>query len=96
MPTYPVKQPLRHGGTRHEAGATVELEADDAKRLQRRGVVGAAIEDPPSKDSAPEADITDAAAELAAEHDLDLTDVVGSGEGGRILKSDVDALIDAS
>lgn len=38
-------------------------------------------------------DATDAARELAAEHDIDLAAITGTGADGRILKSDVEALL---
>lgn len=38
-------------------------------------------------------DATDAAAELAKEHGIDLATVEGTGASGRILKSDVEALV---
>lgn len=64
------------------------------------GVLAPSDEAPPATDAphddAPDLDITDAADALAAEHDLDLSQTIGSGEGGRILKSDVQSLIDAS
>lgn len=37
---------------------------------------------------------TDSALELANEHGVDLTQVVGTGADGRVLKSDVQAAID--
>jgi pyruvate/2-oxoglutarate dehydrogenase complex dihydrolipoamide acyltransferase (E2) component len=39
-------------------------------------------------------EVTDAAAKLAAANDLDLSEIKGSGKDGKILKSDVEALID--
>ena len=45
--------------------------------------------------AADEIDITDAARVLAEEHGLDLAALEGSGQGGRILKSDVDKAIKA-
>jgi len=36
---------------------------------------------------------TDAAVKLAAEHDIDLADVVGTGADGRITKGDVEAYV---
>lgn len=41
-----------------------------------------------------EIDATDAARELAAEHDIDLATVEGTGEDGRVLVSDVRALVE--
>ena len=42
-----------------------------------------------------EANITDAARVLAGEHGIDLATIEGSGQGGRILKGDVDKAIKA-
>jgi 2-oxoglutarate dehydrogenase E2 component (dihydrolipoamide succinyltransferase) len=39
------------------------------------------------------ADATDSAAELAAEHGIDLTTIKGTGAGGRIVLRDVKAVI---
>lgn len=50
-----------------------------ADALEARGVV--------------EVDATDAAKELAIQHGLNIADVQGSGTDGRILKSDVEALV---
>lgn len=36
-------------------------------------------------------DATDAAEELADEHGIDLSEIEGSGKGGRILKGDIEA-----
>lgn len=41
-----------------------------------------------------EIDATDAASELAQEHGIDLADVEGTGADGRILKSDIEALVE--
>ncbi len=38
-------------------------------------------------------DATDGAASLAAEHNIDLADVVGTGADGRVTKSDVEAYL---
>jgi pyruvate dehydrogenase E2 component (dihydrolipoamide acetyltransferase) len=40
-----------------------------------------------------EIDATDSAKALAAQHDIDLVNVTGTGAGGRITKSDVEALL---
>jgi pyruvate/2-oxoglutarate dehydrogenase complex dihydrolipoamide acyltransferase (E2) component len=40
-------------------------------------------------------DVTDAAARLAAEHSIDLSEVAGTGKDGRIIDADVQAVIDA-
>lgn len=49
--------------------------------------------------AAPEATVdplaSDAIIEFAAEHNVDLTKVVGTGKDGRIRKSDVESAIDA-
>lgn len=42
-----------------------------------------------SSDSADEIDATDRAKEIAAEEDVDLTEIEGSGEDGRITADDV-------
>jgi large subunit ribosomal protein L21 len=52
----------------------------------------------PAETAAPAADeinITDAARELAEAHGIDLATIAGSGQGGRILKGDVDKAIKA-
>jgi len=49
---------------------------------------------PPEPEPDPEPDATDAARALAAEHDLDLHSIAGSGADGRVLVRDVRALID--
>lgn len=41
-----------------------------------------------------EPDATDSARELAKQHNIDLADVRGSGEGGRIIKSDVEKVVE--
>ncbi|MES2179864.1 MAG: E3 binding domain-containing protein [Gemmatimonadota bacterium] len=41
-------------------------------------------------------DATDAAKALAAEHGIDLRDVTGTGNDGRITKDDVQAIVDAA
>lgn len=60
---------------------------DEAARLEAGGYLILLSDDPPAV--APEPDATPAAAELAADHGLDLATVEGSGSGGRILKGDV-------
>lgn len=44
---------------------------------------------------AKEIDATDGALEVAAENDVDLSKVKGTGDGGRIVKSDVEAFLEA-
>lgn len=51
-----------------------------------------AAAEPAAPASAPDA--TEAAAELAAAHGIDLATVRGTGAGGKIIKSDVEALLD--
>lgn len=41
-------------------------------------------------------DATDAARELAAEHEIDLETVTGTGADGRITKDDVQAVVDSA
>jgi pyruvate dehydrogenase E2 component (dihydrolipoamide acetyltransferase) len=41
-----------------------------------------------------EVDATDSARELAEEHGIDLNGIDGSGEDGRVLKSDVEAALE--
>jgi len=50
-------------------------------------------EQPVAEAAAVELDITPAAAELAAEHGIDLATIEGTGKDGRILKSDIDRAI---
>jgi len=72
-----------------DVGSAVEALEDEKAADDEES--GADAEEP---GAAEEVDATDAAAELAAEHDLDLADVEGTGKEGRILKSDVQAAID--
>lgn len=51
---------------------------------------------PPPASPPPQLDATDAAVRLAEESGVDLKDVVGTGSGGRIIKSDVEAFLSAS
>jgi pyruvate/2-oxoglutarate dehydrogenase complex dihydrolipoamide acyltransferase (E2) component len=41
----------------------------------------------------PEPEASPAAVRLAAEHGLDLSEIEGTGKGGKVLKSDVEAKI---
>ena len=81
---YPVRSPLRHEGARYDEGSTVSMDPEVAESLQESGVLGELVE----------VDATDAARALAKEEDVDLADVDGSGDDGRVLKSDVKALVD--
>ena len=49
----------------------------------------------PAAVAEPEPLVSDAIAEFAAENNVDLSKVVGTGKDGRIRKSDVEAAIDA-
>lgn len=100
---YRVKPGYRHGVQKqHGPGDVVELTEFEANgfsdKLQKVGpveatkVVGGG---PPAEDEdeSESSDATGAAVELAAEHNLDLSDISGSGDGGRILVGDVEAVI---
>lgn len=63
-----------------------------AEKAQREPVAETATFTP---DDQAAADATNAAAQLAAEHGIDLASVQGSGTGGRITKGDIEALIGA-
>jgi large subunit ribosomal protein L21 len=77
-----------------EVEAAVEVEEEAAAEAEEEVVEEAADEAvEEDQDEAPEIDITPAAAELAEEHDLDLTSIEGTGKDGRILKSDVQGAI---
>lgn len=49
-----------------------------------------------ASDNAQEVDATDAAVKLAAENEIDLATVTGSGDGGRITQPDIQKAIDAA
>ena len=51
--------------------------------------------EPEADAAAEEIDATDAAGELAAEHGIDLAEIEGTGKEGRVLKSDVEAAVEA-
>ena len=61
------------------------------KEVQARGGIRASTPPPVPQHDGPDA--TDAAKALAAEHNIDLATVAGSGADGRIIQSDVQALI---
>lgn len=68
------------------------LQLERPPRKADVAVADVGVEDePPSADPAPEA--SPAAANLAKKHGIDLSSVTGTGTGGRIIKSDVTALI---
>lgn len=103
---WTVKWNLRRNGKTYGPGDTLDGLTEKEARAANLypGVLEPTDEAPAAPDDSTDEplpapddiDITDAAAELAAEHSLDLSDTIGSGEGGRILKSDVERLIDAS
>ena len=68
----------------------------DAGTLEGDWGVSSAPEgdDSAAGDSADEVDATDSARELAEKHDIDLAEVDGTGSDGRIVKSDVQALVE--
>lgn len=104
---YQVKPGYRHGRNKQFGpGDVVELTefeaAGFADKLTKVGPVVAATvgveagppdTDEDDEDESDSFDATDAAAELAAEHGVDLATVAGSGAGGRILVSDVEAVL---
>lgn len=72
-----------------QADESSSEEKDEGPQVDARGD----LVDPEADEPTPDA--TDAAIELAKEHEVDLDDVDGSGENGRIVKSDVEAFLDA-
>ena len=54
----------------------------------------APADDAPADDAGSEINATDSALALAAAHNLDLGSITGTGTGGRIIKRDVEALLD--
>lgn len=84
-------------------GTDATLTASEASALSPEEFVASAEEqtasdesEAPMPEESPEApaDATPAAEALAAEEDIDLEEVKGSGEDGRILKSDVEAAVE--
>jgi pyruvate/2-oxoglutarate dehydrogenase complex dihydrolipoamide acyltransferase (E2) component len=83
----------------------VEAESDESKNEVREAGIDAAAEateelkenPDPNADSdeekQAEVDATDSAKELAAEHEVDLSEVKGTGKDGRITKPDVEAAL---
>lgn len=63
---------------------------DETLTYKTRALAKAVIE---KSGGAKEIIISDAAREFAAEKGIDLATVIGSGQGGRILKSDLQALL---
>ncbi len=75
--------------------ATAEArEAEEAPEVEEEPAAEAAPEEAVEEEAAPAPEATDAAEELAAEHDVELAAVEGTGKDGRILKSDVQAVVD--
>lgn len=70
--------------SRLERGERAEVTEDQAHHLAWIGY---------AEQVGGEVDATPAAEELAQEEDVDLSDVEGTGKGGRILKSDVQDVI---
>ena len=54
------------------------------------------LSEPVADEPAAEVNATEAAVELANAHDIDLADVEGSGEDGRILVGDVEDILDGA
>ena len=93
VPTAPeeaAEEPQEPGAGAPETAAGAGEEAPAAEE----SATEAAAEEPEADEE--EIDATDAAAELAAEHDLALADVEGTGKEGRVLKSDVEAAVEAA
>ncbi len=61
---------------------------------QHRMVTGADTKKREQTEEAPAIDATKSAIKLAAEHGIDLASVQGTGTGGRIIKTDIDKLIE--
>jgi pyruvate/2-oxoglutarate dehydrogenase complex dihydrolipoamide acyltransferase (E2) component len=64
---------------------------------QHRMITGEGVQSREESGPEPEAEVIDATAsaiKLAAEHGIDLASVQGTGSGGRIIKSDIDKLIE--
>jgi len=73
------------------AGAAAAPVAPEAAARSSRKAAKRAAPAPAEEAAEEEIDATPAAEALAAEEGIDLADVEGSGEEGRILKSDVEA-----
>lgn len=98
VPTDAGARPARKEEPAAEQEATVEapeaaVEAPEAEAAEPATTGEAEAAQPESEVEGIEA--TDAARELADEHDLDLTEVEGTGQDGRILKGDVQEAIRA-
>lgn len=81
------------GRTFSKATPTEMTDADmtDEIRNHQALTIKIVVEEP--EPSADEIDATDEAKQLAANNGIDLATVTGTGKDGRILKSDVEALI---
>jgi pyruvate/2-oxoglutarate dehydrogenase complex dihydrolipoamide acyltransferase (E2) component len=85
---------LMSGSETLEAGIVRDWPVRYATEQIESGNVEAATVTPKQDEpEAVEVDATDSARELAEENGLDLGTVTGTGSGGRILKSDVEAAI---
>lgn len=79
-----------------EPAEVEEVEAAEPEAVEEEAVEEEADEEPEADaepDAEAEVDITNAARELAEEHDLDLSAIEGTGKDGRILKGDVQKAI---
>lgn len=77
-----------------------DLDVDDEYNQEKieAGVfflVGDDGDEPPSTEGSEEPDATDAAVRLAKEHDIDLSELKGSGKDDRIIDEDVQTAIEA-
>lgn len=79
------------GEFRHLKKGAFKIETATSKRKQEHAVGGSAGN--PNPPSVPPINATDSAIALAAEHGIDLTNLVGSGADGRITQPDVKALL---
>lgn len=73
-------------------GEGSEIPDDEAKRLGLGGRQDKSL-NPAAADKDTGPDATDAARELAEAEGVNLADIQGTGEGGRVLKSDVEGAL---